>query len=143
MAIDLYKLPALRDPLVIARREFLERRSRLFVVATLLGRSSGIALVLVRRCWSAAASRAQVDIVDRSAAPPGSYPTSWSGRLEADDHGATPRGRRNGADRDQKINGFLTIPENWLDKAAGQTSISATTPRTKVSIRRCALRCST
>jgi ABC-2 type transport system permease protein len=119
MAIDLGKLPALRDALVIARREFLERvRSRLFVVTTLLGPLFMIALILVPALLvGRGVEGSRIDIVDRSGALAQSLSDElakarWIPTIVPRD---TPEADEMARIRDNKINGFITIPANWID----------------------------
>lgn len=115
-------MPALRDALVIARREFVERvRSRLFVVTTLLGPIGMIALVLVPALLvGRGIAGSRIDVVDRSGAL--AQPLSdelvkdgWRPTIVPRD---TPKADEMARIRDNKVNGFLTIPQNWDDPAS-------------------------
>ncbi|HEX3483090.1 MAG TPA: ABC transporter permease [Kofleriaceae bacterium] len=115
----------LRDALVIARREFVERvRSRWFVAITLLGPLGMIALVLVPALLiGRGVEGSRIDIVDRSgvlAQPLSDELTreGWKPTIVPRD---TAKADEMARIRDQKINGFITIPDSWLDSGpAGQ-----------------------
>ncbi|HEY6177448.1 MAG TPA: ABC transporter permease [Kofleriaceae bacterium] len=118
MALDLGRFPGLRDALVIARREFLERvRSRLFVVTTLLGPIFMIALVLVPALLvGRGVEGSRIEIVDRSGMLAQQLSDElaklhWKPTIVPRD---TPKAEEMARIRDDKINGFITIPENWL-----------------------------
>ena len=125
MTALLTRFPGLRDALVIARREFVERvRSRLFVVTTLLGPIGMIALILVPALLiGRGVEGSKVDIVDRSgvlaqALSDELVKEKWKPTIVPRD---TPKADEMARIRSEKINGFLTIPENWTDSGtAGQ-----------------------
>lgn len=108
----------LRDTLVIARREFLERaRSKWFAAITLLGPVGIVALVVVPALLIGNPEGTKVDIVDRSGVLAGPLSEGLSaarwkpaivaaGISDADEMARI---------RDRKINGFLTIPSDTLD----------------------------
>ncbi|HEX8114571.1 MAG TPA: ABC transporter permease [Kofleriaceae bacterium] len=116
-------MPAgLRDALVIARREFVERvRSRWFVVITLLGPLGMIALVLVPALLvGRGVEGSRIEIVDRSGVL--GQPLSdelarerWKPTIVPGD---TAKADEMARIRDQKINGFITIPDSWLDNGS-------------------------
>src|ERR1044071_8198259 len=118
MALDLGRFPGLRDALVIARREFLERvRSRLFVVTTLLGPLFMIALILVPALLvgrgverSGALAQSLSDELAKARRIPTIVPRD------------TPEADEMARIRDNKINGFITIPANWIDDEIGRAS---------------------
>jgi ABC-2 type transport system permease protein len=121
----LARFPGLRDALVIARREFVERvRSRLFVITTVLGPIGMIALVVVPALLiGRGVAGSKVDIVDRSgvlaqALSDELVKEGWKPTIVPRD---TPKADEMARIRSEKINGFLTIPENWTDSGpAGQ-----------------------
>lgn len=107
----------LRDMLVIARREFLERvRSKWFVVMTLLGPIGMVAMVLVPSLLIGNGEGSKVEIVDQSgviAQPLFDKLTEakWKPAIVAAD---TPDQAEMDRIRDKKINGFITIPKDAL-----------------------------
>lgn len=125
---------ALRDTLVIARRELLERvRTKWFVAITLLGPLFMIALVVVPTLIATKSSAgARVEIIDKTgkvgpkiAAELGKV---WNVTVVAPD---TPDATELARIRDDKINGFLVIPADALagaeilyrgDNASGQAT---------------------
>jgi ABC-2 type transport system permease protein len=126
--------PALRDTLVIARRELLERvRTKWFVVITLLGPLFMVALVVVPTLIASKSSAgARVEIVDKTgkvgpqiAAALGKV---WHATVVSPE---TPDATELARIRDDKINGFLVIPPDALaggeilyrgDNASGQAT---------------------
>lgn len=125
--------PALRDTLVIARRELLERvRTKWFVVITLLGPLFMVALVVVPALIAAkSATGARVEIVDKTGKVgvdlvAGDLGKLWHVTVVSPD---TPDATELARIRDDKINGFLVIPEDAFtggrilyrgDNASGQ-----------------------
>jgi ABC-2 type transport system permease protein len=110
----------LRDTLVIARREFLERvQSKWFVAMTLLGPVFMVALVVVPAVLAGrGAAGARVEIVDNTgklAAPLVQELTEaeWKPVIVPPD---TPDAVEMKRIRDNQINGFITIPADALDK---------------------------
>ncbi|HEU4730492.1 MAG TPA: ABC transporter permease [Kofleriaceae bacterium] len=114
----------LRDVLVIARRELLERvRSRWFAAMTLLGPIGMVAIVLVPVLLAGTGEGARVDIVDRSgrlARPladvlelarwkPAVVPVDP--RTPAEQLVASEKARI----RDKQVNGFVLIPPDATD----------------------------
>lgn len=113
--------PGLRDTLVIARREFVERaRSRWFLVMTLLGPIGMIALIVVSALLIGNPAGTRVEIVDGTgvlAEPLSAALTAaqWKPAIIAPDTSdATEMARI----RDRTINGFLAIPADALDGGA-------------------------
>ena len=111
--------PALRDTLVIARRELLERvRTKWFVVITLLGPLFMVALVVVPTLIAArSATGARVEIVDKTGkvAQPiaaGLGKVGWDVAVVAPDTADDVELARI---RDDKINGFLVIPADAFE----------------------------
>jgi ABC-2 type transport system permease protein len=109
----------LRDVLVIARREFLERvQSKWFVAMTLLGPIFMVALVVVPALLAgrgAAGNRVEiVDKVGKLAEPLAAElaEAQWKPVVVARD---TPDAVEMERIRDNRINGFITIPEDALD----------------------------
>jgi ABC-2 type transport system permease protein len=104
--------------LIIARRELLERiRTRWFVAITLLGPVGMLAIVLVPALIASRTEGARVEIVDKTGAlaePIAAAVTllQWQPKVIAPD---TPDAVEMAKIRDEKINGFLTIPANALD----------------------------
>jgi ABC-2 type transport system permease protein len=119
----------LRDVFVIARRELLERvRSKWFVVITVLGPIGMVAMVLVPALIAGrGADGAKVEIVDRSAvssgaaAQPHGIGTQLAELLTAARWKPTVVAPQTSDQlemdriRDNKINGFITIPSDALD----------------------------
>src|SRR4051812_41540851 len=110
----------LRDMFVIARREFLERvRSRWFVAMTLLGPIGMVAMVLIPALIAGrGAEGAKVEIVDKTGviAQPlfdKLAEIKWKPAIISAD---TPDSVEMGRIRDNKINGFITIPKDALDR---------------------------
>jgi ABC-2 type transport system permease protein len=107
----------LRDTLVIARREMLERlRSKWFIAITLLGPIGMVALVLVPALLAGRGEGARVEIVDRTGviAEPLSARLSEVGwKVTRIDPGTSEQVELDRI-RDKKINGFITIPEDGL-----------------------------
>ena len=107
----------LRDVFVIARREFLERvQSKWFAVITLLGPIGMVAMVLVPALLIGNGEGAKVEIVDQSgviAQPLFDKLTEarWKPAIVAAD---TPDQVEMDRIRDNKINGFITIPKDAL-----------------------------
>jgi len=110
--------PALRNTLVIARRELHERvRSKWFVVMTLLGPLFMVALVVVPTLIAVrGATGARVEVVDKTGkvgpAIVESLGTIWHVTLVPPE---TPDAVELARIRDDEINGFLVIPANALD----------------------------
>jgi ABC-2 type transport system permease protein len=109
----------LRDTLVIARREFLERvQSKWFVAMTLLGPIFMVALVVVPAVLAGrGVAGARVEIVDgtgKLAAPLAQELTEaeWKPVIVPPD---TPDAVEMKRIRDNQINGFITIPKGALD----------------------------
>jgi ABC-2 type transport system permease protein len=109
----------LRDVLVIARREFLERvQSKWFVAMTLLGPIFMVAMIVVPALLAGrGASGNRVEIVDKSgklAEPLAAElaEAQWKPVIVAPD---TPDAVEMQRIRDNQINGFITIPEDALD----------------------------
>lgn len=111
---------ALRDTLVIARRELLERvRSKWYVAMTILGPAFMIAMIVLP-AWVMvnAAKGARVEIIDHThkLAPAivvaGTLQYQWTVTEVPVD---TPEDVELQRIHDDKINGFLVIPENGLD----------------------------
>jgi ABC-2 type transport system permease protein len=109
-----------RDMFVIARREFLERvRSRWFVAMTLLGPVGMVAMVLIPALIAGrGAEGAKVEIVDQTGviAQPlfdRLAEIKWKPAIIPAD---TPDAVEMGRIRDNKINGFITIPKDALDR---------------------------
>jgi ABC-2 type transport system permease protein len=109
---------SLRNTLVIARREFLERvQSKWFVAITLLMPIVMVAVVLVPALLIGRGEGAKVEIVDKSGkiAQPlsqGLVVAKWKPMIIAPD---TPDQVEMDRIRDKKINGFITIPADALD----------------------------
>jgi ABC-2 type transport system permease protein len=119
----------LRDMLVIARREFLERvHSKWFVGITLLGPLGIVALVLVPALLAGRGEGTRVEIIDRTE-PAHTVPGGSTGvvaeplaaglralqwRPEIVDAGTQEQTELDRI-RDKKINGFLVIPRDGLD----------------------------
>jgi ABC-2 type transport system permease protein len=108
----------LRDVLVIARREFLERvQSKWFVAMTLLGPIFMVALVVVPALLAGrGAAGTRVEIIDRSgklaeALAAELAEAQWKPVVVAPD---TPDAVEMQRIRDNQINGFVTIPEDAL-----------------------------
>ena len=110
---------ALRDTMVIARRELLERvRSKWFVVMTLLGPVFMVAMVVIPAVIaSRGASGTRVDIVDRSGVV--SQPLAlalqlldWKPNVVSPDATVEEEQARI---RENKINGFVLIAKDALD----------------------------
>lgn len=109
---------ALRDTLVIGRRELLERvRSKWFVVMTLLGPLFMVALVVVPALIAAKGAKgAHIEIVDKT----GKVGHTLAAALQKKDwHVEVVAPETSEADelariRDDKINGFILIPEDGL-----------------------------
>jgi ABC-2 type transport system permease protein len=109
----------LRDMLVIARRELLERvRSKWFVLITLLGPIGMIAIVLVPALLAAHSTEgAKVEIIDHTGviAKPlseGLAALKWSPAILPP---TTPDQVEMDRIRDKEINGFITVPADALD----------------------------
>lgn len=109
----------LRDMFVIARREFLERvQSKWFAVITVLGPIGMVAMVLIPALIAGrGAEGAKVEIVDQTGviAQPlseGLMVLKWKPAIIAPE---TPDPIEMGRIRDNKINGFITIPKDALD----------------------------
>jgi ABC-2 type transport system permease protein len=111
---------ALPEWLVVARREFLERvRTKWFIVVTLLG-PVALAGLIVIPAWleSRSADReVRIQVVDRSpenlsAAIVGLLPPNYKPELVPPD---STREQLIERIRDQRIDGFLIIPEDALD----------------------------
>jgi len=109
-----------RDMFVIARREFLERvRSRWFVAMTLLGPIGMVAMVLIPALIAGrGAEGAKVEIADQTGviAQPlfdKLAQIKWKPAIIPAD---TPDSVEMGRIRDNKINGFITIPKDALDR---------------------------
>jgi ABC-2 type transport system permease protein len=119
----------LRDMLVIARREFLERvQSKWFAAITLLGPIGIVALVLVPALLAGRGEGTKVDIIDRTepahmtpggstgvvaeAVAEGLRALHWQPTII--DAGAQEKDEL-ARIRDKKINGFLVIPRDGLD----------------------------
>lgn len=108
----------LRSMLIIARRELLERiRTRWFVAITLLGPVAMLAMILVPALIASRTEGAKIEIVDKTGAlgqPIAAAVTllDWKPTVIAAD---TPDDVEMAKIRDEKINGFLTIPANALD----------------------------
>ncbi|HEX2685930.1 MAG TPA: ABC transporter permease [Kofleriaceae bacterium] len=109
----------LRDTCVIARREFLERvQSKWFAAITLLGPIGMVAMVLIPALIAGrGAEGAKVEIVDKSGAIGQLLldklaQARWKPVMVAAD---TPDPIEMGRIRDNKINGFVTIPADALD----------------------------
>jgi len=122
----------LRDTLVIARRELLERvRSKWFVAMTVLGPIGMIALVIVPSLLIGNPAGSKVEIIDRTCPSEGICPDlhdrtgeiakplfdgftaiHWKPAIIAAE---TPDQVEMDRIRDNKINGFVTIPENAFD----------------------------
>ncbi|HEX7835858.1 MAG TPA: ABC transporter permease [Kofleriaceae bacterium] len=113
----------LRDTFVIARREFLERaRSKWFAAITLLGPIGIVALVVVPALLIGNPEGTKVDIVDHSGVLAGPLSEKLTAArwqpvtVAADVSDADEMAKI----RDRKINGFVTIPRDALDKSGGQ-----------------------
>ncbi len=112
---------AVRSTLVIARRELYERiKSKWFVVMTLLGPIFMVALVVIPAVISVrGTSGARVEIIDKS----GQIGEPLAAKLRARDWIVTvvPPSTSDQTEldriRDDKINGFLVIPENGLQQS--------------------------
>lgn len=110
--------PGLRNALVIARREFLERaRSRWFLAITLLGPIGIVAMVVVPALLIGNPAGSRVEIIDRTGvlAEPlsaGLTDKQWKPAIIAP---TTPDADEMARIRDRKINGFLIVPANALD----------------------------
>lgn len=109
----------LRDMLVVARREFLERvQSKWFVAMTVLGPIFMIALVVVPALLAGrGAEGTRVDIVDRSgklgdALAAELEAARWKPRIVPGDPSDADEMKRI---RDNEINGFVAIPADALD----------------------------
>jgi ABC-2 type transport system permease protein len=111
-------MTGLRALQVIARRELLERvRSSWFVAITLLTPIGMVALVLIPSLLLSDGAGARVDIVDRTGAiaqplSVGLAALKWQPAIVAAD---SPDSLEMAKLRDQKINGFITIPADGLD----------------------------
>lgn len=110
---------ALRDTLVIARRELLERvRTKWFVAITLLGPLFMIALVVLPTVIAAkSATGARVEIVDKTGKvgaklAAGDLGKVWNVTVVSPD---TPDATELARIRDDKINGFLVVPADALE----------------------------
>ena len=121
----------LRDTLVIARRELVERvRSKWFVAITLLGPIGMVALVIIPSLLIGNPAGTRVAIIDRTCPAAGACPVlrerkgelaaalvqglevvHWKPEIVAAD---TPEQVEMDRIRDHKINGFVTIPEDAL-----------------------------
>jgi len=110
--------PGLRNALVIARREFLERaRSRWFLAITLLGPIGIVAMILVPSLLTPNPAGTRVEIIDRTGvlAQPlvtGLTTVRWKPAVLAP---STPDADEMARIRDRKINGFLIVPADALD----------------------------
>ena len=109
----------MRDTLVIARRELLERvRSKWFVAMTILGPLFMIAMIVIPALIaSKAVVGAKVDIVDQTgvlgeAIAKELKDVQWIPRIVPAD---TPRDELVRRIRDREINGFLSIPKDALE----------------------------
>jgi ABC-2 type transport system permease protein len=108
----------LRDALVIARREFLERaQSKWFVAITLLGPLGMVALVLLQVLIASSGVGTKVDILDRTgvlAEPLAAAftQTKWKPTIVPAD---TPDAVEMAKIRDKQINGFVSIPSDGVD----------------------------
>lgn len=109
----------IRDTLVIARRELLERvRSRWFVAVTLLGPVFMIAMIVIpAMIASKSVVGARVDIIDKSGALGEQVAAElrdieWKPRIVPAD---TPYAESVRRIRDDEINGFVVIPTHALE----------------------------
>lgn len=108
----------LRDMLVIARREMLERvRSKWFIAITLLGPIGMVAIVLLPALLAGRGEGARIEIVDRTGvlAAPLSTRLSEVGWKVTPVDPATPEQVELDRIRDKKINGFIAIPADGLE----------------------------
>lgn len=108
----------LRDTLVIARRELVERvRSKWFAAITLLGPIGMIALVIAPALLVGNPEGARVDIVDRTGAIAqplfeGLTAAKWRPAIRPGD---TPDHVEMARIREHQISGFIAIPHDALD----------------------------
>jgi ABC-2 type transport system permease protein len=107
----------LRDTLVIARREFLERaRSKWFVAITLLGPIGMVAVILIPALLAIRSTAVKIDIVDQTGVIGQQIhdvlaAAGWKPEIVDP---KTPDDVEMARIRDKKINGFLTIPGDAL-----------------------------
>ena len=112
-------MSTLRDTVVIARRELLERvKSKWFVAMTLLGPVFMIAMIVIPALIaSKSVVDAKVDVVDHTGVLGEAIATElrdirWAPRIVPAD---TPRDELVRRIRDSEINGFLTVPKDALE----------------------------
>lgn len=110
--------PGLRDTLVIARREFVERaQSKWFLAITLLGPVGIAALVIVPVLLIGNPAGTRIEIVDQTGVLAKGLEKELTDRqwkpaiVPAETPDATEMARI----RDRQINGFLTVPKEALD----------------------------